>query len=55
VLLGSPHVAAGAPVPPALQNFLSQRGRRNLTRPRADAWTLPQELSVISWLVGRAI
>jgi protein SCO1 len=55
VLLGSPHVAAGTPVPPVLKRFLTTRGRRNLTRPGADAWTLPQELSVISWLVGRPL
>jgi protein SCO1/2 len=55
VLQGSPHVAAGVPVPLALRRFLSEQGRRNLARPRAGAWTLPQELSVISWLVGRPI
>lgn len=55
VLLGTPHVAAGAPVPPVLKQFLSEQGRHNLIQPRTDAWTLPQELSVISWLVGRTI
>jgi protein SCO1/2 len=55
LLLGSPHVAAGASVPPVLKRFLTEKGRRNLMQPRADAWTLPQELSVISWLVGRAM
>lgn len=55
VLLGSPHVAPGAPIPPQLRNFLSAKGRRNLAHPDAQAWTLRQELSVISWLVGQRV
>lgn len=55
VLLGSPHVAPGAPIPAKLRNFLSAKGHRNLTHPDAQAWTLPQELSVISWLVGHRV
>jgi protein SCO1/2 len=55
VLTGSPHVAAGAPIPPQLRRFLSDRGSRNLTHPDPQAWTLEQELSVISWLVGERV
>lgn len=55
LLLGSPHVAAGAPIPATLRRFLSDEGRRNLTDSDARAWTLKQELSVISWLVGQRI
>lgn len=55
VLLGTPHVANGAPIPPTLMHFLSDKGRRNLAHPQARAWTLDQEMSVISWLLGREV
>lgn len=55
VLVGSPHVAAGAQIPPELRSYLSDKGQRNLTHPEPQAWTLEQELSVISWLVGSTV
>ena len=55
VLVGAPHVAAGAPIPPTLMHFLSADGRRNLSHPKGQAWTVPQEMSVISWLLGRQV
>lgn len=55
LLTGSPHVAAGAPIPPELRRLLNDKGHRNLTHPDARAWTLQQELSVISWLVGHRV
>jgi hypothetical protein len=55
VLEGVPHVAAGAPLPATLKKFLDDTGHKNLTHPDAEAWTLPQELQVLSWLVGQRI
>jgi protein SCO1/2 len=55
VLLGSPHVAAGAKLPPALRRFLNDEGRANLNHPEATAWTLAGELDALSWLTGHRI
>jgi protein SCO1/2 len=52
---GAPHVAPGAPVPAALSKFLDAQGHKNLTQPDSLAWTLPQELDVLSWLTDREI
>lgn len=55
VLEGAAHVAPDAPMPPALMRFLDATGHRNLTHPDPQAWTLSQELDVISWLLDRRI
>lgn len=55
LLEGMPHVAAGAPVPAKLRRFLDAKGRKNLRDPSGTAWTLPQELDVLSWLTGHSI
>lgn len=55
VLEGAPHVAPAAPMPPTLVRFLDATGHKNLTHPDPQAWTLPQELDVISWLLDRRI
>jgi protein SCO1/2 len=55
VLEGAPQVAADAPIPARLKRFLDARGRHNLAHPDALAWTLPQELKVLSWLTGRRL
>lgn len=55
VLEGAPHVAAGAPISATLRHFLDGTGRKDLTQPDAQAWTLPQALQVVSWLVGQRI
>lgn len=55
VLEGAPHVAPGAPLPEKLKKFLDDTGDKDLTQPDAQAWTLPQELQVVSWLVGRRV
>jgi protein SCO1 len=55
LLQGSPHVAAGAPIPPTLARFMDADGRKNLTDPDPVAWTLPQELQVVSWLADHRI
>lgn len=55
VLVGSPHVAAGTSLPPALDRFLNGEGRRNLNRPPSTAWTLGGELAALSWLLGRTV
>lgn len=55
LLEGAPHVAAGAPIPTTLKNFLDAQGHKNITNPDAQAWTLPQELQVVSWLADKRI
>lgn len=55
VLEGAPHVAPGAAIPGRLYAFLDAQGRRNVRHPGAQAWTLPQEMSVLSWLLGRRV
>lgn len=55
LLEGAPHVAVGAPIPAALRRFMDAQGRSNINHPDPLAWTLPQELGVISWLSGRRI
>lgn len=55
VLEGAPHVAADAPIPATLRNFLDDRGRKNISNPDPEAWTLPQELQVLSWLTDHRI
>lgn len=50
VLEGAPHVAPGAPIPPRLAKFMDAKGHRNVTHPAPFAWTLGQELQVLSWL-----
>ena len=55
ILEGAPHVAAGAPIPTTLRNFLDDRGRKNISDPDPQAWTLPQELQVLSWLTDHRI
>jgi protein SCO1/2 len=52
LLEGAPHVAPGAPIPAKLRHFLDAKGRANVTHPDPQAWTLPQELQVLSWLTG---
>lgn len=55
LLDGAPHVAPGAPIPPTIRNFMDDQGRANITHPDPEAWTLPQELQVISWLADHRI
>lgn len=55
VLEGAPHVAAGAPIPATLRNFLDAKGRSNISHPDPAAWTEPQELQVLSWLTDHRI
>jgi protein SCO1/2 len=55
LLEGAPHLGPGAPIPPVLAKFMDATGQANLTQPDAQAWTLPQELDVASWLLGRRI
>jgi protein SCO1/2 len=55
LLEGAPHVAAGAPIPATLRTFMDAQGRNNINHPDPLAWTLPQELGVISWLSGHRI
>lgn len=55
VLDGVPHLAPGAKIPPTLNRYLDAKGHHNVTSPSRMAWTLPQELKVLSWLTGRRI
>lgn len=55
VLDGAPHVAPGAPIPARLWKFLDATGHRHARHPDAMAWTLPQEMQVISWLLDRRV
>jgi protein SCO1/2 len=54
VIDGTPDTQ-GQALPKPLNNFLSAQGRTNLDQPDAgDSWTVPQALSVVSWLTGKA-
>ena len=55
ILEGAPTVSAGTPIPAALTAFLDSQGRQALTARDALAWTLPQEMQVISWLTGAGV
>jgi cytochrome oxidase Cu insertion factor (SCO1/SenC/PrrC family) len=55
LLEGAPHLAPDAPIPPRLLRFMDATGHRNITHPMKLAWTLPQELQVLSWLAGKRI
>lgn len=55
VLMGLPYVAKGTSIPPTLLAFMDAEGHRNLTQPPPGAWTVPQELKILSWLVQRRI
>jgi protein SCO1/2 len=55
ILEGAPHVAAGAPIPATLRKFMDAQGRSNISNPDPQAWTLPQELRVLSWLTDHRI
>lgn len=55
LLDGVPYVAKGAPIPPTLMRFLDAEGHQNLADPGPNAWTVPQELDVVSWLTHHRI
>jgi protein SCO1/2 len=55
LLEGTPHVAAGAPLPRTLRQFMDATGQHNITHPDPLAWTVPQELQVLSWLTARRL
>lgn len=55
LLEGMPHVAAGSPVPATLLRFMDAKGHKNILDPGRNAWTLPQEIEVVSWLTGDSI
>ncbi|HZC52767.1 MAG TPA: SCO family protein [Mycobacterium sp.] len=52
LLEGAPHVTGNAPIPDRLRRFMDAIGRKNLRHSHPAAWTLPQELQVLSWLSG---
>jgi protein SCO1/2 len=55
ILDGAPHLAPGTAVPAKLYKFMTRRGHRNVNHPSNLAWTLPQELDVLSWLSDQRI
>lgn len=55
LLGGAAKVGPGAPIPSALAKFMDAAGHANLAHPDPQAWTLPQELQVASWLVEHPI
>jgi protein SCO1 len=55
LLEGPPHLAAGAPIPSRIRSFMDASGRKSMNHPGAGAWTLAQELQVLSWLLKQRI
>lgn len=55
LLEGMGHVAPGTNVPEAMQSYLDAKGRANLHAPASGGWTIPQGLSVLSWLLQRPV
>ncbi|MET3808363.1 protein SCO1/2 [Nakamurella sp. UYEF19] len=55
ILEGAPTINPGTPIPPTLTAFLSAQGREDVAHPDALAWTMPQELQVLSWLTGHTV
>jgi protein SCO1/2 len=55
LLEGAPHLAPHTSLPRTLAKFLDAHGQRNITHPSKLAWTLPQELQVLSWLTQHHI
>jgi protein SCO1/2 len=53
-IVGLPN-AQGRPLPADMQQFLSELGRTHQAYPTADTWTVPEALSVLSWLTGTHI
>jgi protein SCO1/2 len=55
ILEGAPTINPGTPIPLTLTAFLSAQGRADVAHPDALAWTMPQELQVLSWLTGHTV
>lgn len=55
LLMGIPYVAKDTSIPTTLLAFMDAEGHRNLADPPQGAWTVPQEMQVLSWLVQRRI
>lgn len=55
ILEGAPMVPDHAEIPKRIYGFLSDEGRKNVAHPADTAWTEPQALSVVSWLLDRRI
>jgi protein SCO1 len=51
LIVGLPNTLGRQP-PPALQQFLSDLGRQHLVHPAPTAWTVPQALMAMSWVLG---
>ena len=55
LLEGTPHLAPGTSLPSTLDHFMDRAGHANVTHPDPEAWTEPQALQVLSWLIGHKI
>ena len=55
ILDGVPDTGGKSSVPATLYRFMSGEGHRNLSRPDATDWTVPQALRVVGWLEGHRI
>ncbi|MBC9731288.1 SCO family protein [Streptomyces sp. TRM68367] len=51
VINGTAHVAPGTVMPATMHKFLSAAGLGNLKHPDVTAWTVPQALQTLSWLL----
>lgn len=54
IINAAPNTGGKSP-PAALNRLLDAEGRTNLNHPGPTAWTVPQALGAISWLVGKDI
>lgn len=54
VVVGAPNTEGRTP-PPALDELLNAEGQANLHKPDPSAWTVPQALGVLSWLLEKEI
>lgn len=55
VLDGMPHIPDQSQIPAPMYHYLSQEGRDNVAHPATTAWTEPQALDVLSWLLDQRI
>ncbi|MEO6885554.1 MAG: SCO family protein [Jatrophihabitantaceae bacterium] len=55
VLEGPPHINSSSAVPAKLYAFMDASGHQNVSAPASTAWTIPQALTVLAWLIGHKI
>ncbi len=55
LLGGIPYVAGNDSIPPTLLAFMDAEGHQNLKHPPQGAWTVGQELQILSWMMQHHI